>query len=162
MTMERTFLGVLMAALLLTGTAACDVQSPVVPPTATSSQPKTGSASPTEVTATPTPSVTPTDDAGRAVAAVVDYWKAIDSAAMDPSVNLETLASVSRGQALAQWQTTIAGNRAKKLTQVGRSEVLDRRVLQHDKLNRPGSGGGSQSMEDESYGSTEEVRRRAA
>ncbi|MGA8980210.1 MAG: DDE-type integrase/transposase/recombinase, partial [Pedococcus sp.] len=29
-------------------------------------------------------------------------------------------------------------------------------------LNRPGFGGGSQSMEDESHGSTEEVRRRAA
>jgi len=29
-------------------------------------------------------------------------------------------------------------------------------------MNRPGSDGGSQSMEDESYGSTEEVRRRTA
>ncbi|MBM6406070.1 hypothetical protein JQN72_17680 [Phycicoccus sp. CSK15P-2] len=29
-------------------------------------------------------------------------------------------------------------------------------------LNRPGSGGGSQSMEDESHGGTEEVQRRAA
>lgn len=29
-------------------------------------------------------------------------------------------------------------------------------------LNRPGSGGGSQSMEDESHGSTQEVRRRVA
>lgn len=29
-------------------------------------------------------------------------------------------------------------------------------------LNRPGSGGGSQSMEDESHGSTQEVPRRAA
>ena len=33
--------------------------------------------------------------------------------------------------------------------------------LQHG-LNRPGSGGGSQSMEDESHGSTQEVPRRAA
>ena len=29
-------------------------------------------------------------------------------------------------------------------------------------VNRPGSGGGSQSMEDESYGCTEEVPRRVA
>jgi hypothetical protein len=31
-----------------------------------------------------------------------------------------------------------------------------------DKLNRPGSDGGSQSMEDESHGGTKEVQRRAA
>ena len=31
-------------------------------------------------------------------------------------------------------------------------------LAEHD-MNRPGSGGGSQSMEDESHGSTEEVRR---
>jgi len=46
-----------------------------------------------------------------------------------------------------------------------RSDGLGCRVrLQGEwtKVNRPGSGGGSQSMEDESYGSTEEVSRRVA
>lgn len=51
------------------------------------------------------------------------YWSAIDAVSVDPSTKLEQLASVARGQALAQWQSTIASDRANDLRQTGISQV---------------------------------------
>lgn len=42
------------------------------------------------------------------------------------------------------------------------ADLLKREEAQRTGVNRPGSGGGCQSMEDESHGSTQEVPRRVA
>ncbi|WP_240641445.1 SDR family NAD(P)-dependent oxidoreductase [Nocardioides ferulae] len=45
---------------------------------------------------------------------------------------------------------------------VNNAGIIRDNLLFRMTVNRPGSGGGSQSMEDESHGSTQEVPRRAA
>lgn len=64
----------------------------------------------------------------------------------------------------AEWGRPTPGRTAQRNGY--RHRDLDTRVGTIDvaipKLNRPGSDGGSQSMEDESHVSTQEVRRRAA
>ncbi|NYG57282.1 hypothetical protein BJ980_000205 [Nocardioides daedukensis] len=42
------------------------------------------------------------------------------------------------------------------------ADLAARKTAQLERVNRPGSDGGSQSMEDESHGSTQEVPRRVA
>ena len=69
------------------------------------------SASPSS-TPTPTKSLTPAEqDLADAEQSITDYWKALDAAASDPKSNLNKLATVARGQALAQWQTTLTTDR---------------------------------------------------
>lgn len=124
MNTRSTAASALLSAVLMLTVAACDTEAPS-PPTSGTTTTRTPASATSSPTPTPTSSPTPTDDAGRAVAAVVAYWAAIDAASTNPKTKLETLASVARGQALAQWQTTIASDRAKSLTQVGQSQVVD-------------------------------------
>lgn len=118
---RRRSAGALICAVVVIATSACNTGEPSlrVSTTGSSSTSTAASSSPR-----PSPSPIPTDDRGRAVAAVVAYWAAIDAVSTDPRTKLEDLASVARGQALAQWQTTIAADRAKKLTQVGASQIV--------------------------------------
>lgn len=120
MSSTSTSAGALLCLVGLLMLSACDASTTT--PTASSTESSTTPRA--ETTASPpAPSPTPTDDAGRAVAAVVAYWAAIDAAAANPSTKLEVLSSVARGQALAQWQTTLADYRAKGWRQTGRSEL---------------------------------------
>lgn len=68
-------------------------------------------------------SVSPSAPDSPAALSVVAYWAAIDRAAADPSVRLDTLADVASDEALSQWQVMLNQNRGKGFRQIGASVV---------------------------------------
>lgn len=78
------------------------------------------------LTPTPTKSLTPAEqDLADAELAISNYWRVVDATASNPKADLNVLATVARGQALAQWQSTIAGYRSKRWVQQGDSTLRD-------------------------------------
>ena len=78
------------------------------------------------VSATPTPSPTPTPSTiseRAAVDAVIAYTGMVDTLAADPQSDMQQLATVARGQALAQTQYDIAFYRGNGWRQIGRSRL---------------------------------------
>ena len=57
------------------------------------------------------------------------FWAVVDDIASSPEQDQNTLATVARGQALAQWQKLVADDRAAGLTQAGNSVVEDAQAV---------------------------------
>lgn len=130
---QRIFATIALFACVVT-LAGC--KSEEIPPTATptSSSPRSSpEASTTSSTPTPSKPLTPDQqDLRSAEEAVSKYWRVLDGAASNPNQSLNTLATVARSQALAQWQTTLTTDRAQGLTQVGLSTVKDVEASKRD------------------------------
>ena len=122
--MFATMVVLVACAVALAGCNAEDTP-PSASPTSSGQSSLPGTAG-TSSTPTPTKSLTPAEqDLRSAEQAITEYWRVIDGAASNPSQNLNVLATVARSQALAQWQTTLATDRAQGLTQKGLSTVGD-------------------------------------
>ena len=116
-------------AVALTG---CNVDDTRPSPGPTSPAPPAGTTA-TSATPTPTKTLTPEQqDLRSAEEAITEYWRVLDEAASDPTQSLNVLATVARSQALAQWQTTLANDRAQGLTQKGISTVRDAEAATKD------------------------------
>jgi hypothetical protein len=114
-----------LAAVCSVALAACD-DGEATPTGTSSTQSPTATGASSSSTPTPTKSLTPQQkdlqDAGQSIAR---YWTVIDETASNPKTNLNLLATVARAQALAQWQSTLAGYRSKGWVQLGNSTVGD-------------------------------------
>jgi hypothetical protein len=130
---QRMFavMAVVACAFALAGCNANDTV-PSAGPTGTAIPSSPGTAG-TSSTPTPIKSLSPAEqDLRSAEEAITEYWRVIDGAASDPNTNLKILATVARSQALAQWQTTLAGYRSKSWVQRGSSTVENARATTDD------------------------------
>ncbi|MEO5982470.1 MAG: hypothetical protein ABIQ13_09175 [Pedococcus sp.] len=120
---QRLGVAVVVACVVALAGCSADDAPPSVSPTSPGLSASSGIAS-TSPTPTATKSLSLQEkDLRSAEMAITEYWKVIDEAASNPSQNLNILATVARSQALAQWQTTLAGYRSKSWVQRGSSTV---------------------------------------
>ncbi|MGB7817115.1 MAG: hypothetical protein WBL35_00045, partial [Ornithinibacter sp.] len=109
-----------MLVLLLALASGCtggDDPEPATSPSPSASA--STSPSPTE-----TETLTPAEqDLADAETAVTRFWAVVDDIASSPDKDQNILATVARGQALAQWQTIVADYRSKGWVQEGRSTL---------------------------------------
>ena len=120
MTNTRSLIVASLALAAITATSACAANDPKPSPSATTSAPSTAT--------TPTPSSTslsPAEkDAKDAAQTITRFWAVLDELASDPKRSLDSLAAVSRDQAIAQWRSNLTTYRRNGWKQVGDSTVL--------------------------------------
>ena len=117
---------VLLACAL--AVAGCNGDEPA-PPTSSSSTAAPSPSVSSSPVPSPTKAQTPAEqDLRSAGEAVTEYWRVLDVVASDPTVSLNVLATVARSQALEQWQTTLATDRAEggKQQESGRASGRER------------------------------------
>ena len=128
--MRQRLFAAMAAFACVVALTGCNGDAPPSPgPTSPGLSSSSGTAA-TSSPPTPTKSLTPEEqDLRSAEEAITEYWRVLDEAASDPTQSLNVLATVARSQALAQWQTTLANDRAQGLTQKGMSTVRDAEAL---------------------------------
>ena len=131
--MRQRLFAAMAAFACVAALTGCNDDAPPSPgPTSPGLSSSSGTAA-TSSPPTPTKSLTPEEqDLRSAEEAITEYWRVLDEAASDPTQSLNVLATVARSQALAQWQTTLANDRAQGLTQKGMSTVRDAEALSED------------------------------
>ena len=108
---QRLGVAVVVACVVALAGCSADDAPPNASPTSPGLSASSGTAS-TSPTPTATKSLSPQEkDLRSAEEAITEYWKVIDKVASNPNQSLNILATVARSQALAQWQTTLAGYR---------------------------------------------------
>lgn len=124
--MTTRLVAITAAAVLISATLVGCNDGDATPTVSSPTQGTTTTGAPSSSTPTPTKSLTPAEqDLGAAEQSVTDYWRVLDSTASDPKSNLNVLATVARGQALAQWQSTLSEYRSKGWVQQGMASVVD-------------------------------------
>ncbi|MBM6402287.1 hypothetical protein [Phycicoccus sonneratiae] len=114
-----------VAVLAAVALAGCN-DGDATPTVSSATQTATATSASSSSTPTPTKSLTPAEqDLVDAEQSVIDYWRVLDSTGADPKSNLNVLATVARGQALAQWQSTLSDYRSKGWVQQGAAKVVD-------------------------------------
>lgn len=98
------------------------------------------SASSSSSTPSASPSVSPTETAGErqarlAAETVIKFWALKDELGADPTRSLTELSTVSRAQALKQWQRNLNVMRGSKLKQVGPAVVTTKPGIFDSKSN---------------------------
>jgi hypothetical protein len=120
MTKTKSLIAATLALAAITATSACAANDPKPSPSATTSA--------TSTATTPTPSSTslsPAEkDANDAAQTITRFWAVLDELASDPKRSLDSLAAVSRDQAIAQWRSNLTTYRRNGWKQVGDSTVL--------------------------------------
>jgi hypothetical protein len=120
MTKTKSLIAATLALAAITATSACAANDPKPSPSATTSA--------TSTATTPTPSSTslsPAEkDANDAAQTITRFWAVLDELASDPKKSLDSLAAVSRDQAIAQWRSNLTTYRRNGWKQVGDSTVL--------------------------------------
>lgn len=121
--MKRRPLAVVVLLACTVALVACNSENPR-PSSSVSRDPAPSSSMSTSPVPSPTKPLTPAEqDLLSAGEAVTQYWRVLDEVASDPKVSLNVLATVARSQALEQWQTTLAADRAQGVEQQGRARV---------------------------------------
>lgn len=124
--MKRTTTTV--AALTLSSlaflTACTDADGTAADPTTTRSAATTTESNTSTPSSTPSTTSPAERDAKAAQQAVVRFLALYDELANNPKSSLNRLATVARGQALAQWRTTLFRQRVKGWRQIGSVKIV--------------------------------------
>ena len=123
MTNTRSLIVASLALAAITATSACAANDPKPSPSATTSAPSTAT-TPTPSSTSLSPAEKDAKDAKDAAQTITRFWAVLDELASDPKRSLDSLAAVSRDQAIAQWRSNLTTYRRNGWKQVGDSTVL--------------------------------------